>query len=222
VPSRGQAWPLPHQAVILEAAPRDEQILTRGREMCQSATTTPSAVSESIRQGKIVRKHLKSILASWLTNRIVASAMIPDGHRWRVLRYIGFDVSPCRIYPGGFIGGRKVILRPGVFLNRGFFIDATAPVLLEEDVTIAMNVQIITSSHATADRKQRAGRNESGSIEVGRGSWIGAGVLILPGVKIGSGVVVAAGAVVTRDCDADGVYAGVPARRIRDLEPLCF
>jgi maltose O-acetyltransferase len=30
--------------------------------------------------------------------------------------------------------------------------------------------------------------------------------------------VIAAGAVVTEDCAPDGLYAGVPARRIRDLD----
>lgn len=33
----------------------------------------------------------------------------------------------------------------------------------------------------------------------------------------GPGCVIAAGAVVTRDAEPDGLYAGVPARRIRSL-----
>jgi maltose O-acetyltransferase len=40
---------------------------------------------------------------------------------------------------------------------------------------------------------------------------------VLPGVTIGAGCAVAAGAVVTADCEPDGLYAGVPARRVRDL-----
>jgi maltose O-acetyltransferase len=30
-------------------------------------------------------------------------------------------------------------------------------------------------------------------------------------------VTVAAGAVVTRDCEPDGLYAGVPAKRVKEL-----
>jgi acetyltransferase-like isoleucine patch superfamily enzyme len=41
--------------------------------------------------------------------------------------------------------------------------------------------------------------------------------VIMPGVSIERGVVIAAGAVVTRSCAAHGLYAGVPARRIREL-----
>ena len=40
----------------------------------------------------------------------------------------------------------------------------------------------------------------------------------MPGVTIGEGCIVAAGAVVTKDCESHGLYAGVPARRIRDLD----
>ena len=42
--------------------------------------------------------------------------------------------------------------------------------------------------------------------------------MVLPGVTIGDDVIVAAGAVVAADCAPGGVYAGVPARRIRDTD----
>lgn len=44
------------------------------------------------------------------------------------------------------------------------------------------------------------------------------GVSILSGVTIGSGCVVAAGTVVTHDLEANCLYAGVPAKKIRILE----
>lgn len=47
--------------------------------------------------------------------------------------------------------------------------------------------------------------------------WFGANVTVLPGVHIGRCTVVGAGSVVTKDLAPYSVYAGVPARRIRDL-----
>jgi maltose O-acetyltransferase len=41
--------------------------------------------------------------------------------------------------------------------------------------------------------------------------------MLLPGVTVGDGCVIAAGSVVTGDCEPHGVYAGVPAKRVRDL-----
>jgi maltose O-acetyltransferase len=52
-------------------------------------------------------------------------------------------------------------------------------------------------------------------VRIGDRCWIGARATILPGVSIGDGTVVAAGAVVTKDCEPDALYAGVPARRLR-------
>lgn len=54
-------------------------------------------------------------------------------------------------------------------------------------------------------------------ITIGNGSWIGAGVIVLPGVTIGAGCIIGAGAVVTKDTEPDSVYAGVPARKMRNL-----
>ena len=45
--------------------------------------------------------------------------------------------------------------------------------------------------------------------------WIGAGVKILDGVRVARGCVLGAGCVVTHSTEPDGVYAGVPARRIK-------
>ena len=46
---------------------------------------------------------------------------------------------------------------------------------------------------------------------------IGANVTILPGVTIEDGVVIGAGSVVTKDCKSNTLYAGVPAKEIRNL-----
>jgi maltose O-acetyltransferase len=54
-------------------------------------------------------------------------------------------------------------------------------------------------------------------VRIGSGCWLGAGVIIVPGVEVGAGCVIAAGAVVASDLPANGLYGGVPARRIDDL-----
>lgn len=38
-----------------------------------------------------------------------------------------------------------------------------------------------------------------------------------PNVTIGDGVVIGTGSVVTKDCDSNCLYAGVPARKIKSL-----
>ena len=47
-------------------------------------------------------------------------------------------------------------------------------------------------------------------------AWIGFAAIILDGVTIGEGSVVGAGSVVTRDIPPYSIYAGCPARKLRD------
>ena len=81
-----------------------------------------------------------------------------------------------------------------------------------------METLFITSTHEAGTHAGRAGALAAAPISVGEGTWIGARVTVLPGVTIGPGCVIAAGAVVTADCRSDGLYAGIPARRVRDLD----
>ncbi len=46
--------------------------------------------------------------------------------------------------------------------------------------------------------------------------WVGYGSIILSGVKIGTGSIIAAGSVVTKNVEPFSIYAGVPAKKIRD------
>lgn len=51
---------------------------------------------------------------------------------------------------------------------------------------------------------------------IGNDVWIGLGSIVLCGVRIGEGSVIAAGSVVTRDVEEYAVYAGNPAKKIRE------
>jgi len=56
-----------------------------------------------------------------------------------------------------------------------------------------------------------------GGVAVGHGVLIGSGANILPGVSIGEECIIGAGAVVLHDLQAGGVYVGVPAQRISEV-----
>lgn len=60
----------------------------------------------------------------------------------------------------------------------------------------------------------------SGYVQLDRGCWIGTGAAVNQGMPdrrltVGANSVVGSGSVVVRDCEPDGVYVGVPAKRIK-------
>lgn len=150
-------------------------------------------------------------------NSLIASALFPTPLRWRALRAYGLDVQRSRISPGVWFGSKRVSIGEASFVNYGCMFNTAAQISIGANCDLAMQVVFATSSHEIGPAERRAGAPTAAPIQIGDGSWIGARVVILPGVTIGPGTVVAAGSVVTRDCEANSIYAGVPARKIRDL-----
>ena len=97
-------------------------------------------------------------------------------------------------------------------------IDATGSVTVGDGVYIAAGVSIGTCTHEIGPALGRAGRQFPDGVTIGDGCWIGMKSTILPGVTIAPGCVIAAGAVVNRDCEANGLYGGVPAKLIDELQ----
>lgn len=79
-------------------------------------------------------------------------------------------------------------------------------------------VVFITSNHSMNSSDKRGGQLKPLPIVIKDGCWIGANVTILPGTIIEEGCVIAAGSVVKGVCKINSLYAGVPAKKIKDLE----
>ncbi|HEX3617790.1 MAG TPA: acyltransferase [Solirubrobacteraceae bacterium] len=155
-----------------------------------------------------------------LVSAVQAQPFWPNAARLGLLRRWGMQIAPgTEIGPSCHFSGPGVILGE-CFLNREVHLDASgaATITIAEGCEIGPGTMLMTSHHEIGPAPRRAGTPGPRSIVIERGSWLGARVLVLPGVTVGAGCVIAAGAVVNRDCEPNGLYAGVPARRIRNLE----
>lgn len=149
--------------------------------------------------------------------RAAFSAAVPFQHRWKMLRQLGWrGISESHIRDGCLFIGFDITMSR-CYLNRQVFIDASAPVTLGSHVQFGPRASVITSTHRLGSGDMRAGTPQTRPVRIGDGCWIGAGALVLPGVDIADGCIVAAGAVVTQSTHPHGLYAGVPARRVKDL-----
>ncbi len=89
--------------------------------------------------------------------------------------------------------------------------------------TIASNLTATSVTHQFACEpatlikiQDKLHPSESHPIEIGEDVWIGANVLIRQGVRIGRGSVIGANSVVTKDIEPYAVYAGAPAKKIKN------
>jgi maltose O-acetyltransferase len=127
-------------------------------------------------------------------------------------------IGEADVWPGVVFSGTRCAIGDGSWVNQGTVIDCRdAAVVIGRNVGVAMGVTFVTTSHQMGPPERRAGALQSQPIQVEDGVWIGAAAVILPGCTIGQGSVIAAGAVVTTSCAPQGLYGGVPAKRIRDL-----
>jgi maltose O-acetyltransferase len=154
-----------------------------------------------------------------LLNRLFASRLWPEGQRWRLYRLAGFDFERCSVAANAWLSPFRppIHVGAGSYINHGLVVLDASAVTIGERCTLGPQVMLAGSSHEPGPPGQRAGRRSLGAITVGDGCWLGARVIVLPDTVIGPGVVVAAGSVAKGTLEPNGLYAGIPATRRRDL-----
>jgi sugar O-acyltransferase (sialic acid O-acetyltransferase NeuD family) len=111
------------------------------------------------------------------------------------------SVSPhAEVGEGSFVAARAVVA-PGARLGRC--------VIVNHGAVVDHDVQVGAFTHVAPLVAL------GGGVHLGQRVLVGAGACVLPGVRIADDIVVGAGAVVREHLVAPGIYAGVPARRVR-------
>lgn len=85
-------------------------------------------------------------------------------------------------------------------------------VIIEDRVSIAPRLTIITSSHSNNSILRKYIPAKEGKVHIKHDSWIGCGVTIMPGVTIGECSIIGAGSIVTRDIPPMSIASGIPAK----------
>ena len=114
-----------------------------------------------------------------------------------------------------YFGSPHVSIGSGSYVNSGCWFEGAGEIEIESDCMLGPQILILTSTHDISDGGRIERRSGYQPVRIERSSWLGARAIVLPGVTIGAGAIIAAGAVVTKGCEPGGLYAGVPARRIR-------
>jgi acetyltransferase-like isoleucine patch superfamily enzyme len=119
--------------------------------------------------------------------------------------------------------GENVIIRPNTMLFADPRKGSKGHIIIEDDVMIGSGVHIYVANHRY-DLKDKniinQGHFDMTNVVLGEGCWIGANSVVLAGVKIGKNAVVGAGSVVTKNIPDKMLFAGNPAKFIKDLNRL--
>ena len=108
-----------------------------------------------------------------------------------------------------------------VSISRFTIINASAELVLKDNIMMGPNCNIMTLNHGFSDITRPMNQQESVShkLVINEDVWLGNGVVINSGsreVHIAKGVIIASNSVVTQTLDKEyGIYGGVPAKFIK-------
>lgn len=111
--------------------------------------------------------------------------------------------------------GINIHIGKHVFINSGCRFQDQGGIYIDDGALIGHNVVIATLNH-DLDPAKRASMIAA-PVHIGKNVWIGSNSTILSGVSIGDGAVIGAGSVVNKDVPKNTVFAGVPAKKIKEL-----
>lgn len=159
-----------------------------------------------------MKKYLLNQIRLWWLNCIVSKCWLLSV-RMFFLRLAGARIGTKTILDREWIvnAPQKLIIGEHCHINKSCMLDARGGLTIGSNVSISFNVTICSAGH---DFHSPSFDFITSPIVIRDNVWIGLNVIVLKGVVIGEGAVIASGAVVTKDCDAWGIYAGVPAIKI--------
>ena len=107
----------------------------------------------------------------------------------------------------------------GTHINDYAMLDVAGDLTLGNEVAFGQYSVVFTHDHDYSDKQKAAWKGGvlTSKVVIEDGAWIGAKVVILHGINIGRRTVIASGAVVTKDCEAEVICGGVPAKKIKDI-----
>jgi putative colanic acid biosynthesis acetyltransferase WcaF len=137
-------------------------------------------------------------------------------HAWRafLLRCFGAKIGAhCHVYPGARVWAPwNLEMDDFASLADESVVYNAGKLFMSEHAVVSQQAYICTATH---DFDDPAFPMVTSPIRLGRYSWICARACVLPGVTVGDGAVLGLAAVASKDLEPWQVYAGNPARRVK-------
>jgi len=134
--------------------------------------------------------------------------------RSRALAILGASIGSDVMIKAGVIVEypERLVIGNRVSIQHRCFLSCYGGLRIGNDVSIAHDVSIVTSSHPLdSPGPIREAPLTDGPVSIGSNVWIGMKVMVLAGVSIGDDAVIGAGSLVRSDIPPNSVAYGLPA-----------
>jgi len=133
--------------------------------------------------------------------------------RCHLMRLIGFRIGTgSELSENLYVyDGRQFRAGTGCRLGSFCRIWDFCPITIGDNLLASHGLTLISGTHLLDEART----SRPGPIAIGNNVWIGINVTIVGPAKIGDNVVIGAHSLVTKDLEANSVYAGSPAKLIR-------
>lgn len=182
------------------------------------AKTSHIEMSESVIINNSINIRGKNNSFIALNCSLTSSQILIDGDECHIILQEGTSIRDSKFVIRGSscticIGKNSTIGSNGEFVCMGIDNSLT----IGEGCMIADSVDIwATDSHPLMDKKSGTILNSSVPVIVGNHVWIGKWASVLKGVRIGDDSVVGMKSIVTHDMEPSCIYAGIPAKKIKE------
>lgn len=99
------------------------------------------------------------------------------------------------------------------WIGESVWIDNLDKVFIGSNVCISQGALLLTGNH---DYKVSWMPYRNAPIQIEDGAWIGANTTVCAGVTVHENAILTVGSMTSKDLEANGIYQGVPARKIRE------
>lgn len=139
--------------------------------------------------------------------------------------FMGFKIFLLRLF--GAKIGKRICLKPCVLIKSPWnltigndcwigekvWIDNLDKVYIGNNVCISQGALLLTGNH---DYTISSMPYRNAPITIEDGAWVGGKAVVCSGVTVHQNAILTVGSVATKDLEADGIYQGNPAVRIRE------
>lgn len=172
---------------------------------------------EQVSTGRRIYRWLNAYLYGWMRFNIIKVGNIPS---YRIRKFFYKHIFRMKIQKKTVIFSGCEFRSPWkIHLGKctvaaNCILDGRNGIYIEDNAVLGACVHIWTEEHDLNDPYFRVMPQNKQPVIIGKRVWVCSDSTLLPGTVVNEGAVVASRACVTKECEAYGIYAGIPAKKI--------